>query len=371
MGASQQPVVFYGEGDADPGALAGQAVAVLGYGNLGRSVALNLRDGGLPVTVGNADDGYRQAATGDGFQVRDIAAATAQADVAMLLLPDEVIPACFAAEVAPNLRPGAAVCFASGYALAYGLVEPPATADVLLLAPRMLGAQVRASFLDGRGFVSYLSVERDASGTARSRLLALALAVGALRRGALEVDAAGEALLDLFVEQSVGAWLGTALQLAFQVGVQAGLPAEALVLELYMSGEMAATLQAFADTGFMRSVALHGPTAAYGGFLRTLAIDRAAMQRQFQETLQDIRSGAFAARLQAEQAAGFPTMATIRQLVGGDDPMSAAEGGVRAALGAGPSGRGRTAAAPAATRPAGPPGAGTSGARGAGPVGRG
>ena len=242
---------------------------------------------------------------------------------------------------------------------------------MLLLAPRMLGAQVRASFLDGRGFVSYLSVERDASGTARSRLLALALAVGALRRGALELDAASEALLDLFVEQSVGAWLGTALQLAFQVGVQAGLPAEALVLELYMSGEMAATLQAFADTGFMRSVALHGPTAAYGGFLRTLAIDRAAMQRQFQETLQDIRGGAFAARLQAEQAAGFPTMATIRQLVGGDDPMSAAEAGVRAALGASPSGRGRTAAAPAATRPAGPPGAGTSGARGAGPTGRG
>jgi ketol-acid reductoisomerase len=329
---SERTLVFHREGDADPGALAGQAVAVLGYGNLGRSMALNLRDSGLAVTVGNADDGYRVTAGDDGFQVADIGTAAAGADVVLLLLPDEVIPGCFRAEVAPNLRRGAAVCFASGYALAYGLVEPPAGVDVLLLAPRMLGAEVRRTFLEGRGYLSYVSVEQDASGTARARLLALALAAGSLRRGALELDAVEEALLDLFVEQSVGAYLGTALQLAFQVGVEAGLPPEALVLELYMSGELARTLEAFAEVGFMRSVGAHGLTAAYGGFLRTLAIDRAAMERQFRDTLEDVRGGAFAARLQAEQADGHPTMAVIRQLIAGDDPMSAAEGRVRAAL---------------------------------------
>jgi ketol-acid reductoisomerase len=330
---SDHTVVFYREDDADPDALAGQTVAVLGYGNLGRSVALNLRDSGLEVTVSNADDGYQAAAADDGFPVRDIAAATATADVALVLLPDEVIPACFAAEVGPNLREGAAVCFASGYALAYGLVEPPAGIDVLLLAPRMLGAEVRRTFLEGSGYLSYLSVERDASGTARRRLLALALAAGSLRRGALELDAAKEALLDLFVEQSVGAYLGTALQLGFQVGVEAGLPPEALVLELYMSGELARTIQTFAEAGFLRSVAAHGLTAAYGGFLRTLAIDREAVERQFRETLQDIQDGGFAARFQAEQAGGYPTMAVIGQLIAGDDPMSAAEDRVRAALG--------------------------------------
>ncbi len=148
----------------------------------------------------------------------------------------------------------------------------------------------------------------------------------------MELTAQQEALLDLFVEQGFGAYLGVALQSAFQVGVQAGLPAEAMVVELYMSGEMARTLQAFADNGFFRSVTWHGLSAAFGGFLRTTEIDMAAMQRHFGEILRDIRSGGFARRFQQEQAGGYPSLAAIEAITSGDDPMTWAEERVRAAL---------------------------------------
>jgi ketol-acid reductoisomerase len=330
--AEQPAVTFYRQGDADPDGLSGQTVAVVGYGNLGRSMALNLRDSGLAVTVGNVDDDYRATAGADGFAVSGIGEAVATADVVYVLVPDEVIPGVFRDEIAPRLRSGSCVCFASGYVVAYGLVEPPEGVDVLLLAPRMLGEEVRRTYLDGSGFLSYVSVERDATGKAKTRLLGLAAAAGSLRRGACELTAAQEALLDLFVEQAFGAYLGVALQSAFQVGTQAGLPPEAMVIELYMSGEMARTLQAFADNGFFRSVTWHGLSAAYGGFLRTTEIDMEAMRRHFGEILADIRSGQFARRFQDEQANGYPTLAVIEAITSGHDPMTAAEQRVREAL---------------------------------------
>src|SRR6266540_5570665 len=157
--AEQQTVIFYREADADPDALSGQTVTVVGYGNLGRSMALNLRDSGLAVSVGNADDSYRPTALADGFAVAGIAEAVATADVVFVLIPDEVIPEVFGEQIGPSLRPGTCVCFASGYVLAFGLVTAPREVDVLLLAPRMLGEEVRRSYLEGRGFLSYVSVE--------------------------------------------------------------------------------------------------------------------------------------------------------------------------------------------------------------------
>jgi ketol-acid reductoisomerase len=142
------------------------------------------------------------------------------------------------------------VCFASGYVLAYGLVSPPPGVDVVLMAPRMSGGLVRHMYLDGPGFWTYLSVEADTSGQGLPRLLALAQAVGSLRRGALMLPAAQEALIDLLVEQTFGVYLGLGIKLAFRVGVEAGLPAEAIVLELYQSGEMAKTIEAFGTDGF-------------------------------------------------------------------------------------------------------------------------
>lgn len=330
---TQQQTVFYRQSDGDPAALAGSEIAVLGYGNLGRSVALNLRDSGLSVRVGNIDDAYRQRAGADGFAVLDLADAVDGADVVYLLLPDEVIPAVFREQLEPRLAAGTAVCFASGYVLAYGLVKPGADLDVVLLAPRMLGEEVRRSYLDGSGFLSYVSVEQDSTGRGRERMLALAAAIGSLQRGAIGLSAEQEATLDLFIEQSVGAYLGGAFQLAFRLGVEAGLPPEALVCELYMSGEMSRTISAMATAGFFESVRWHGLVAMYGGFLGTMGMDGEGMERHFREVLEQIRSGGFARKLQEEEAEGYPVLELIDAVTAMDNPLTAAEQRVRAELG--------------------------------------
>jgi ketol-acid reductoisomerase len=326
------PLDVYTHADADPRALADETIAVIGYGNLGSSMAANLRAAGLNVVVGNRDDAYREQAAADGFPVSDVRSAVARADVVYVLISDEAIPGCFAADVAPALRRGSAVCFASGYCLAFDLVKPPDDVDVLLLAPRMVGSVVHRANAGGMGYVAYVSVEHDASGSARDRLLALALAAGALDRGAFVVSAADEAAIDLLVEQTVGPYIGLAVQLAFEVGVEGGLPAEAMVLELYQSGEMAETFRRFAERGFYRAVAEHGATAQFGGYLRTLELDSDTMRRQFRAVLEDIRSGGFARRFQAEQDEGAPALAVIAAITAGDDPMSTAESAVRARL---------------------------------------
>jgi ketol-acid reductoisomerase len=343
---------FFTERDADPAVLDGHRIAVVGYGSLGRSVSLNLRDSGADVTVGNIADGYRAQAVADGFAPVAPGDAAELADEVLVLLPDEVIAECFDRDIAPRLRGGAAVGFASGYALAYGLITPPAAVDVLLLAPRMSGSLVRELYQSGEGFFSCLAAETDPSGKAWPRLLALARSVGALRRGAIELPARQEALLDLLIEQTFGVYLGIGMQLAFQAGTRAGLPQEALVLELYMSGEMARTIGAFATDGFFGSLGAHGLTALYGGFIRTGEVDSLNMQRMFGRVVEDIRCGGFAARFQREQDAGYPTVKGIRELIDGDNPMSAAERRVRSVLGNGHA-PGVRAADGGADRPAG------------------
>lgn len=321
---------FYGEGDADPSALEQQRVAIVGYGNLGCPAACNLRDSGVEVVVGGRrGNASAERARADGFRVIDIDEAIATGDVVWLAVPDETVPNLLSPTAPVRPKPGALLVFSSGYCLAYGLVKLPEDVDAVLLAPRMIGGRLRERFEQGEGFYSFISVEQDASGTARARLLALALAFGTLRRGALEIPADTEAALDLFVEQTVGPELGTAILSAFEVGSQLGLPSEALALELYLSGEMAATWQAFAEQGFFRGVRLHGHAASFGGFVRMGDIDADAMKARFRSTLEDITSGRFANRFQEELAAGSPTRELIDAMIDGDDPLTAAENRVR------------------------------------------
>jgi len=317
-------VTVYSAADGTPDALAGETVAVLGYGNLGRTAALNLRDSGLKVLIGNREDDYAVRARAEGFEVRSLAQA-ASADIVYVLLPDEVIPDAFSKDVAPALRPGAALAFASGYSLAYGLIRPPDTVDVLLVAPRMGGAHARARYLAGEGFWACVSVEADRSGRAKHRMLGLAQALGILRAGAVEMRAVDEAALDLFVEQTVGPLLGSAIMAAFEVGREAGLPPEVLVMEMYMSGEMETVFRGFREIGFLRAAEEHGPTAMFGGLLRTLELDREAIATRFRAVLDDIRSGAFARRFQDEAQSGYPVLDMARAMIHGPSPITEAE----------------------------------------------
>ena len=318
----------YRAADLPPGGLAGETVAVLGYGNLGRSAALNLRDSGAKVRVGNRDDEYAGLARADGFEVVPLAEAATDTMV-FVLLPDEVIPEAFARDVAPALRAGAAVAFASGYCLAFELVRPPDRVDVQLLAPRIAGRQARTRYEAGEGFWAFAGVEADRTGQARRRLLGLADGLGVLRAGAVEMTAAAEARLDLFVEQTVGALLGTALMVAFDVGAEAGIPPEALVMEMYMSGEMEGVYRSFRQTGLLRASEEHGPTALFGGITRTLELDREAIAERFRTILADITSGAFARRFQDEAQNGYPMLAVAREMTRGPSPMTDAEDRLR------------------------------------------
>jgi ketol-acid reductoisomerase len=318
----------YRAADVLPDALNGETVAVLGYGNLGRSAALNLRDSGLKVRIGNQEDAYAVQARADGFEVVPIDVAAA-ADIVYVLLPDEVIPEVFPSGISSALRQGSAIAFASGYSLAYGLVCPPDTVDVLLVAPRMAGRSARRKYLEGGGFWACVGVEADRSGRAHRRMLGLAESLGILRVGAIEMSASMEAMLDLFVEQTVGALLGQAVMTAFSVGREAGVPAEALVMEMYMSGEMEAVFEGFRETGFFRASEDHGPTALFGGITRTLEMNQEALATSFRAILEDIRSGAFARRFQDEAQAGYPMLEMARAMTRGDSPITEAEDGLR------------------------------------------
>lgn len=328
---------FYTAQDADPHALEDECIAVVGYGHLGRSLALNLRDAGsASPLIGNVADEYADQARLDGFHVVPIAEAAAAADIVLILLPDEIIPEVFETDIEPHLAPGSAIVFASGYSLAYDLVKPPAGMDVLLLAPRLGGEQIRARFLGKEGFFAFVSVEQEASGRAWQRLLGIAHAVGVLEAGALELDAHREADLDLFIEQTLGAAIGVAIMSAFTLGVEAGIPPEAMVVEMYMSGEMETVWQAFRKQGFFRASDTHGPTALYGGFLRTMQLLMSDMGTKFKEILEEIQTGQFARQFQAEREAGYPTLSQAQAMTAEESlmalPIARAEAQVRELL---------------------------------------
>lgn len=336
MKDEQPPLRVFGERDGDLRQLADRTIAFIGYGNQGRAQALNLRDSGIAnIIVGTQSDETFTQAGADGFPASGVAEAAQRADVLFLLVPDEALPEVFAKSVAPHLRANDALVFASGYNLTYGGVVPPDDVDVLLLAPRMIGRQLRQRYERGEGFYSYVSVEQDASGCAWPLLLALAKGIGTLRAaggGAFEVSARDETYLDLYDEQGFGALIGMLYFTALEVGLKAGLPAEALILDLYLSGEMAETFQAMAELGFYEQSRLHSLTSQYGGMTRSLRVDREALRKHLEAAIEEIKSGAFAEEWAAERAAGYANFNRQRELGRTMNPFSPIEARIREAL---------------------------------------
>lgn len=295
--------VVYHDEDASLAAMQGQTIAILGYGNQGSAQARNLRDSGADVIVGNIEDAYRQAAIADGFEVVPIAAAAARADSLFLLTPDEVMPEVYSRDIAPHLEPGDLVCFAHGYNIAFGLIIPPDFVDVVMIAPRMIGAGVRDSYLSGEGFPSFVGVHQDATGRARERMLALAKAVGSTRAGCLDMSMKDEATLDLFTEQAFGPAFGRVLLTAIDTLVEAGFSPEAVLMELYLSGELAYSLLKMREMGGLRQHELHSHTSQYGTLSRSMRyfdLDPLLKQKML-AALDEITSGAFAREWSTER----------------------------------------------------------------------
>jgi ketol-acid reductoisomerase len=296
--------VILNESDASLDALAGQRVAVVGYGNQGRSWALNLRDSGLDVVVCVRADPTRDTAEADGFAASDLGGAN-DADVICLLVPDDVIPSL---PLAP--RPDALVIVASGYTLAFGRLDP--SCDAGMVAPRMLGPEVRRCYTEGVGFITAVGVQSDVTGTARARVLAVAKAIGGLRQGAIELTPKQEAVLDLAVEQAMAPALRRVSESFVQVMMEQGIPIEAIVTELVLSGEVERTYRLVRLEGGAAQMAYHSPTSQYGQMSRAGRYGHLDLLSTMRELVDDIASGRFADEWDAERDAGYPRFEALR-----------------------------------------------------------
>jgi ketol-acid reductoisomerase len=285
---------IYFEEDADIGFLAGKTVAVIGYGNQGRAQALNMRDSGLNVIIGNISDRTGKKAAEDGFEVINIKDAASCADILFLLIPDEEMPKIYKKEIEPNLKENSTVCFASGYNIAYKLIQPRQDINIIMIAPRMIGVGVRERYLLKEGFYSFIGIHQNVTGNAKDILLALAGAIGTLKAAGIFTTMEQEALLDLFNEQAFGPAFGRILLTCINILIKNGLPPEAVLCEMYMSGEMSYTYKKMAQIGLVKQTNFHSQTSQYGAMSRGIRYLSLNLEEKFQSTINEIKSGSFA-----------------------------------------------------------------------------
>ena len=316
---------MYTDEDASLEPLAGKIVAILGYGNQGRAQALNLRDSGVTVLVGNRQDSYLEQARADGFEPVTLLEAASAADFLFVLTTDESQPQIWDAQIAPGISAGKTLVWASGYNVGYGLIEPPPNVDVLLVAPRMTGNMVRTLFENGKGAMSQVGVHQDASGEAWVRMMAVARGIGSTRAGGFESSFREEAELDLFAEQVVWAGLEAWFEACFKLGVEHGFSPELMILELYASGEASEILGLMARNGFYKQMTHHSTTSQYGTLSRAPSMLNEEIRARMREILvDDIKGGAFVREWSQEQATGAETLARLREEALSND-MSRAE----------------------------------------------
>jgi len=310
---------IYTDEDAEEAYLDDRTVAVVGYGNQGRSQARNLRDSGVDVVVGNRDDDYRAVAREDGFDVLDIPDAVARGDVVVLLVPDEVAPDVYAASVEPDLSAGDVLCFSHGYNVSYHQIEPPETVDVVLVAPRMGGWAVRSLYESGDGFPSILAVHRDASGEAKDVALAYAHAIGSTKAGVVEGTFDMETITDLLTEQALIPMIMAAFQAKFQVERAYGIPEEIILAEQYLSGEFGEIFDAMAREGYLGQLPNHSRTSQYGQLSRFDAFDVDPLVDFADAQLRAIDNGAFVREWSTEQSLGRPGLKRLYERVAETD----------------------------------------------------
>ncbi len=287
--------------DADLSVLYGKTIAILGYGNQGKAQALNLRDSGLNVIIGNRNDEYKKRAIEDGFVTYSIVEATKKATIVFVLLPDEITQEIYNESVVPNLKEQGVIVCAHGYNIAFGLIEPSPVHDLLLIAPRMIGVGVRERYLTGEGFYSFVHVNHDASGKAKQILLALCKALGTLKKGAIDVTFKQEAVLDLFNEQGFGPAFGQVLLNSIYTLVDAGYPEEAVLVEMFMSEEMAYTYEKMAQVGLVKQTEFHSQTSQYGAMSRGIKFATLPIKKKMKSILKNIESGGFAREWQKKR----------------------------------------------------------------------
>jgi ketol-acid reductoisomerase len=287
-------------------------VAVVGFGSQGHAHALNLHDSGVDVVVGLRDgSGSRSGAEEAGLTVAPIAEAVGSAQVVSLLVPDHVQKGVWESEVAPHLAPGTAILFAHGLNVHFGRIVPPAEHDVIMVAPKAPGHRVRELYVSGAGTPGLVAVQQDASGRALDLALAYGVGIGCARVGLLETTFAEETESDLFGEQAVLCGGVPALvQAGFDILVEAGYQPEIAYYECLNELKLIVDLLYQGGYEYMRySVS---DVAEYGDLSRGPRVVDESVRSRMREILEEVRSGAFARELFADDEAGRPRFAELR-----------------------------------------------------------
>ncbi|MCM3002689.1 ketol-acid reductoisomerase [Priestia koreensis] len=303
--------VYY-NGDANDQVLAGKTVAIVGYGSQGHAHAQNLRDSGINVVVGLRKGKSWNQAEQDGFTVLSVSEATQQAEVVMVLLPDEHQPKVYKEEIEPELKPGHSLVFAHGFNIHFNQIVPPEFVDVFLVAPKGPGHLVRRTYEESAGVPALFAVYQDVSGEARDVALAYAKGIGSARAGVLETTFQEETETDLFGEQAVLCGGLTALVKAgFETLVEAGYQPEVayfeclhelkLIVDLMYEGGMAGMRYSISDT------------AQWGDFVTGPRIVNDAVKAEMKNVLTDIQTGQFAKGWILENQANRPVFNAVNQ----------------------------------------------------------
>ena len=300
---------------ADLSALNGKTVAVIGYGAQGRAQALCMRDSGVNVIIGVRPGKSFDAAAQDGFQVMSVAEAAEKADIIHILLPDESHGAVYEAEIKPHLKAGKTLCCSHGFAYVFNTIVPPADVDVIMVAPKGPGTEVRRVFEEGFGCPGLIAVHQNPSGKARDVALAMAKAEGLTRGGVLECTMAHETYEDLCGEQNVlCGGLVDLMKYGFETLTEAGYPPEMAYFECVHEAKLIVDL--IYNGGIQKMNSVISNTAEFGEYYNGPQILPAEVKERMKESLKRIESGKFAKDWLEEAAKGAPNLKAKREALG-------------------------------------------------------
>lgn len=304
--------IYYND-DADLAVIQDRSVAVIGYGSQGHAHALNLRDSGVDVRVGLAEGSKSRAkAEAQGLRVLSVADAVKEADVIMILVPDQVQRNVYRDEIAPNLKDGDALFFAHGFNIRYGYIQAPEGVDICMVAPKGPGHIVRREYSDGRGVPVLVCVEQDASGKAWDLAKSYAKAIGGLRAGGIKTTFAEETETDLFGEQAVlCGGMSHLVQAGFDTLVEAGYQPEMAYFECLHELKMIVDLMI--EGGISKQRWSISDTAEYGDYVSGRRVIDQHVKDNMKAVLDDIQNGAFAKRFIDDQDAGAPEFKRLRE----------------------------------------------------------
>jgi ketol-acid reductoisomerase len=306
--------VYYDK-DADLSLIKGKKVTIVGYGSQGHAHAQNLTDSGVQVTVGlrkSIDDSWKKAEAA-GLKVEEIDKAVKSADVVMILLPDEVTPQVYKADIEANLKKGATLGFAHGFNIHYNLIVPRDDLDVIMVAPKGPGHTVRSEYLRGGGVPSLIAVYQDKSGKARDLALSYAAANGGTKAGVIETTFREETETDLFGEQAVlcGGCVEL-MKMGFETLVEAGYAPEMAYFECLH--EMKLIVDLIYEGGIANMNYSISNNAEYGEYITGPKVINATSREAMKEALKRIQNGDYAKDFVLEGRNGYPSMTARRRL---------------------------------------------------------